>query len=391
MRLEASGQTQVGQHLAKAATPTEFRAESILHSHSISDSEGHHSVTLAKMPSPEAMFFSSPPSAGGVSRSPGDEVPQLVAKAQVTPFSPAIFVCLQNPNQKRLFLEVFLRHIQLLKSRSQAFEDAHITVYDKALLTLTRNGNELDSPAAIQYFCKEFLGIDTSGDPQVAQKALETSIKVQDTLEQGKYRSLHSQPNNGLTTPVCRNDRLMTSALKTEASVEQSYPIASPDREPKLTNLWNVYQRAKADYLVVANHQNHATATAARFLRDTAENILSYLENKTADPIMMRELNATYRMAKEAAVSLTGGKKRKFDVGEAERGMGARRGHGGLLNRSGHDGGQRYGDMRRSRSPARYSGGYGGPPAYPAAQTQPRGHSDIPFGYSRPVDSYHPY
>jgi hypothetical protein len=146
------------------------------------------------MPSPEAMFFSSPPSAGSVSRSPADEVPQLVAKAQVTPFSPAIFTCLQNAKQKRLFLEVFLRHIQLLKSRSQAFEDAHVTVYDKTLLTLTRNGNQLDSPAAIQYFCEEFLGIDTSSDPPVVRKALETSIRVQGTLEQGNYRSLYSQP-----------------------------------------------------------------------------------------------------------------------------------------------------------------------------------------------------
>jgi hypothetical protein len=348
------------------------------------------------MPSPEAMFFSSPPSAGSVSRSPADEVPQLVAKAQVTPSSPAIFACLRNANQKRLFLEVFSRHIQLLKSRSQAFEDAHVTVYDKALLTLTRNGNQLDSPAAIQYFCEEFLGIDTSGDPQVVRKALETSVNVRGTLGQGNHRSLHSQPNSELTTSVCRSDRLVTSALKTEASIEQpsierSYLTADPDREPRLTNLWNVYQRAKADYLVVANHQNHTTATAARFLRDTAENILSYLENKTTDPVMMEELNATYRMAKEAAVSLTGGKKRKFDVGEAEREMGARRGHGSLPDRLGHGGSQRYGGIRRSRSPARYSGGYGGPAGYPAAETQSRGPSGIPFGYSRPVDSYHPY
>jgi hypothetical protein len=319
-----------------------------------------------------------------------------VAKAQVTPSSPAIFACLQNANQKRLFLEVFSRHIQLLKSRSQAFEDAHVTVYDKALLTLTRNGNQLDSPAAIQYFCEEFLGIDTSGDPQVVRKALETSVNVRGTLGQGNHRSLHSRPNSELTTSVCRSDRLMTSALKTEASIEQpsierSYPAAGPDREPRLTNLWNVYQRAKADYLVVANHQNHTTATAARFLRDTAENILSYLENKTTDPIMMEELNATYRMAKEAAVSLTGGKKRKFDVGEAGQEMGARRGHGSLPDRLGHGGSQRYGGMRRSRSPARYSGGYGDPAGYPAAETQSRGPSGIPFGYSRPVDSYHPY
>lgn len=136
------------------------------------------------MPSPEAMFFSSPPSADR--QNPADEVPQLVARAQSAALSPAISACLRNAEQKRLFLEVFSRHIELLKSRSQAFEDAHITVYDKALLNLTRNGNDLESPHAIQYFCEDFLGIDTSGDHQTAQNALESSISIQDTLEQGK-------------------------------------------------------------------------------------------------------------------------------------------------------------------------------------------------------------
>ena len=130
------------------------------------------------------MFFSSPPSASA-SRSPADEVPQLVAKAQVAALSPAISACLRNPEQRRLFLEVFSRHIELLKSRSQAFEDGHVTVYDKALLNLTHNGNDLDNPHAIQYFCEDFLGVDTSGDPQAAQKALESSTATQNTLEQG--------------------------------------------------------------------------------------------------------------------------------------------------------------------------------------------------------------
>lgn len=166
--------------------------------------------------------------------------------------------------------------------------------------------------------------------------------------------------------------------------------------EPKLNNLWNVYQRAKSDYLLVANDMNRATARAARFLRDTAENILSYLENKPSDPIMMAELDATCRMAKEAAVSLTGGKKRKFDVGESERGMGARRGHGSLSIRARYGGGsQRYGNLRRSRSPVGFHPGRfghgGGPPGYPVVTHAPRGPSGIPFGYSRPVDSYHPY
>lgn len=135
------------------------------------------------MASPGGMFFSSPP--GPYRSNPADEVPQLVAKAQIAALSPAIATCLRNPEQKRRFMEVFSRHIELLKSRSQAFEDCHITVYDKALLNLTRNGNDLDSPHAIQYFCEDFLGIDTSGDPQAARATLEGSINIQTTLEQG--------------------------------------------------------------------------------------------------------------------------------------------------------------------------------------------------------------
>ena len=109
---------------------------------------------------------------------------------------------------------------------------------------------------------------------------------------------------------------------------------------------------------------------------------------------MMAELDATYRMAKEAAVSLTGGKRRKFDVGEADRGMGARRGYSGFSSRSRFDGDQRYGAMRRSRSPVdftRSQHGRGGPSSYPAVTQASRDPSGGAFGYSRPVDSYHPY
>ena len=123
---------------------------------------------------------------------PVEEVPLLVAKATaVTQLSPAMIALSRKPEIMRLFLEVFSRQVQLLKSRSQAFEDAHVTVFDKALLTLTQNGNELESPAAIEYFCEEFLGIDTSGDAEAARKVLEDSVVLQAVLAQGKSSGAH--------------------------------------------------------------------------------------------------------------------------------------------------------------------------------------------------------
>ena len=115
------------------------------------------------MPSPptssDDLFFPSPPRNRS---SLEDEVDRLIAKAQtVTTHSPAISSVLST--HKDIFLGVFGRQIQLLKSRSQAFEDAHVTVYDKTLLALTRNGNELETPAAIEFYCEEYLGIAPAG------------------------------------------------------------------------------------------------------------------------------------------------------------------------------------------------------------------------------------
>ena len=128
----------------------------------------------------EGMFFSSPPSNGRPSN-PADEVPLLMAKTQqTTALSPGIAAYLANPDHKTLFLEIFSRNIQLLKSRSQSFEDGHITVYDKALLMLTRNGNDLESPAAIHFYCEEFLGC------HISESALEAAVTVRSALGQGK-------------------------------------------------------------------------------------------------------------------------------------------------------------------------------------------------------------
>ena len=213
--------------------------------------------------------------------------------------------------------------------------------------------------------------------------------------------------------------------------------------EPKLANLWGVYKRAKREYFAVASDNTPETSSAARFLRDTCENIISYLENKTCDSGMKAELEQTYKQAKSKATFMSHGRPRPFDKGEASRIRGIPRGprrdfpkksryswerdygreYREDFSRS-HYGGrsQRSASMRRSRSPAThahpptpsgqthmnslgflghhpvgFAPGTGGPYSLPMMQaghpeTQPgRGSSGVPYGYSRPVDSYHPY
>lgn len=135
--------------------------------------------------------------------------------------------------------------------------------------------------------------------------------------------------------------------------------------DPKLKRLFDVYEQAKTEYLAVVElNDDRKTVAAARFLRDTAENALSILKEKDIDPDVLRSLQETYDKAKEAAVELSGGKKRKFDGPP-----------GAVVN------------GKSSKSGREGRGSYRG-----RGRRRGRGHSGIPYGYTtRTVDSYHPY
>lgn len=132
------------------------------------------------------LFCSSPHP--HTSQGPAEEVNEIALEAQnVHTLNPAVAAVLQDPDKRKDFLHHMNRQIQLIKSRSQAFEDAHVTVYDKTLLTLTSNGNKLDHPPAIEYYCDEFLGVSNIADQVLATRMLEQSICVPKLLAQGKH------------------------------------------------------------------------------------------------------------------------------------------------------------------------------------------------------------
>jgi len=172
--------------------------------------------------------------------------------------------------------------------------------------------------------------------------------------------------------------------------------------EPKLARLWSVYDTARADYLAVSMQEDDETVKAAKFLRDTAENTIQYLQNRNVDPIMMTELEATYNMAKAKVVALSGGKKRKFDEVEMDRVTGTPRGpsHFGR-GRGQRRGGAQYqyppppqgSDVQvgYSKEPSRRSDYLKGLGISLNPVRGRGGHSGTPYGYSRQVDSYHPY
>ena len=195
-------------------------------------------------------------------------------------------------------------------------------------------------------------------------------------------------------------------------SVEpEHYPAPSlrPSRQnpdimdTNLARLWDVYQAARVDFLEAEKAPyRHDKSTAARFLRDSAENAIQYLRGKRADPIMITELQATYDRASSTAELLASGRKRKCDVLTTEGGnmpatkrsrtpirRDERQTRGG---RGGRDDNNKYERMRRHNEDVRrgftireqsWAAARGGDRA--------RGPSGVPFGYSRrTVDSYTP-
>ncbi|KIX04319.1 uncharacterized protein Z518_05186 [Rhinocladiella mackenziei CBS 650.93] len=367
-----------------------------------------------KSPSPENLFFPSPPPPTGF-RVPEGEISVLVHKAQtVKSLSSAVSQFLDH--HKFMFVEVLNRQIQLIKSRSQSLDDGQVTIYDKALLLLTHNGNELESPAAIHFYCEKFLGLNLDGKVSEVTKSLQASVKVPQLLDEGSALSE------------------TTTATEKRPAKRDSFPRSHrKDMEPKLARLWRVYETARADYLAVVDKDSQETISTAKFLRDTAENTLQYLKNKNVDPIMVTELEATYNMAKAEVVSLTGGKKRKFDLVEIDDVKGVPRGpsnetktprrgepkqpylsrstdiaSGHRESRSSH--GSSYGARDLDTSIARFTEdpgfqrGYGDPltdrgssrargrgSGMAPTSMRGRGHSGTPCRYSRGVDSWKPY
>ena len=186
-----------------------------------------------------------------------------------------------------------------------------------------------------------------------------------------------------------------------------------------------VYQKAKDDFDTIDDPSSLEKQRAAKFLRDTAENTLFHLNNKDCDQRLLDELRITLAVAKQTAMTLHGGKKRKFDdpvssVGDERTQSQVRRPPSVDIERAnarvgkrarstnerdsrgifaGHSRALAYHSHPRKYENVRNGQSFMAPEISPKGTRAPkrskshqpgRGHSGIPFGYSRPVDSYQP-
>lgn len=189
--------------------------------------------------------------------------------------------------------------------------------------------------------------------------------------------------------------------------------------EPITGRLWNVYAHAKKEFAAVENPHSLEKQEAAKFLRDTAENLLHRLRDVSANERLIGEVAETFRVANITTTTLHGGKKRKFDrtLGSTNRERAFPTPVAGTERADTDREAPRQGKRPKKTAVKELFPGHtfavenhrrnatevdreelyytvaeqsskSGRPS--KKKNRGRGHSGIPYGYSRPVDSWYP-
>lgn len=153
-------------------------------------------------------------------------------------------------------------------------------------------------------------------------------------------------------SPISESFELTTPEENTSPLAEQhdsSSGIISDPTDPKLQRLWSLFLEAHTDFNLERT-DNFRRTTAAKFLRDTIENCLSYIssypssagnhpEEETDRETLLKD---TLKLAIEAAERGSGGRKRRFDI-EAKKKTSTTHGAGGksVTRRGGRGNGSR--------------------------------------------------
>jgi hypothetical protein len=110
---------------------------------------------------------------------PDSQVVELVSKyKQIKEPCPVLRKILEKPETYQLLWEIVAHQVALIKSRSQAFEDSHVTVYDKALLALSHNGNQISNSGVLELYIEEFMGISPNKQAQAMDDILHKHVAL---------------------------------------------------------------------------------------------------------------------------------------------------------------------------------------------------------------------
>ncbi|KAK2877223.1 hypothetical protein FQN49_001322 [Arthroderma sp. PD_2] len=258
------------------------------------------------------------------------EVDALVHQYQSIKTPTTVLHLSKTPGYPELFNYVFKHHIYLIRSRSQAFEDAHITVYDKALLILTNNGNRLSHFGAIELFKDEVLGIRREDDIGKLDALFSKNIALRAILghvtgwkKESGAGTGPEQPQSVAMTPAASRKEVKVAGIAQQGQLAPE-PLTPPpsalkrELDGQLATMLKTFATAQLEHDFVTEAKNQAKYKAARFLSDSAENSLRHLRDHDPEHYMVPVLKQAFNKAQREIVEMKRGKKRSFDMSDKE-------------------------------------------------------------------------
>lgn len=185
------------------------------------------------------------------------------------------------------------------------------------------------------------LATESLDNVQTPLRQIQTT-SVSPGMNQTKHNQLRDKQSKGIPeddkwikeeslflSPLLSNQPHPTSASKSEdffilgSSSNVSLPRSDydPDTDPKFGRLWDLFENARSEFKKQRTESPTATL-AARFLRDTGENLISYIESnlpkqtsKNRNELQGKiiQVHVVLKEAIAAAEKGSGGKKRSFE------------------------------------------------------------------------------
>ncbi|KKK23211.1 hypothetical protein AOCH_001885 [Aspergillus ochraceoroseus] len=278
--------------------------------------------------------------------SPSRRVDELVRQYQMVSYpSPVMQDILNNSMSYSLLVGALRRQVLLVKCRSQEFEANQVTIYDKALLILSKYGEEPMNVGALELYLTEFLGIVPIGAASDGKDMVSNHIELQKVLDEAgrtantpaEAAATDEQPQRESGREPDRESIVYGDAkdeynrfhanfhahgADTTSTAGQERDGHQPDeRVERAERILEVYHRAKDDYFSAKERDGVESLRSVRFLRDTAENALRYLHvNGMSGHSCVPDLENVFAMARDRTAQLLGGRKRHFDDDHRRRG-----------------------------------------------------------------------
>ncbi|KAI5305455.1 hypothetical protein KEM56_004376 [Ascosphaera pollenicola] len=244
-------------------------------------------------------------------------------------------VLLQDPGHVDILYDALSHYVTVLRSRpGHEAETGYVTVYDQALLELLSDPQEPYTFGALLLFLEKIMGHETLDTPSGTDE-MRGSDNIQGLNSRHALLDL-------LSTQIAGHEPYPRDGFKEDPSTDAKMLTPQSQAQPKprrdvLPRILETYTSAKEEYMALFNQCNDPAsncarrypsvesdsqlrkkADAAKFLRDTAENTLDYLRSRELyeTHVMVPELEANFKMAREKVVALSGGRKRRFEVDE---------------------------------------------------------------------------